>query len=220
MEVLRGDSLASGALFVSADGSITRLITRIKAGDHAASQRIWEVYFQRMVALARSRLRSMPRRAADEEDVALCAFDSFVRRAARGQFPRLDDRDDLWRLLFLLTARKAINQARLEGRVARGAGRVRSLTDLDGLELDLILGKEPNPELAAQAADECRRLMQLLDDPSLRDVARWKMDGDTNAEIARRLGVIEKTVERKLRRIRQIWAEETPRERRPLDRSE
>jgi len=113
-------------------------------------------------------------------------------------------------LLFVLTARKAINQARREGRLMRGAGRVRSLTDLDGLDLDVALGKEPTPELAAQAADECRRLLDSLGDESLRDVALWKMQGDSNAEIARRLGVIEKTVERKLRRIRQAWAGEDP----------
>jgi DNA-directed RNA polymerase specialized sigma24 family protein len=142
--------------------------------------------------------------------VALCAFDSFFRRAERGQFPRLDDRHDLWQLLFVLTARKAINQARREGRLMRGAGRVRSLTDLDGLDLDVALGNEPTPELAAQAADECRRLLDSLGDESLRDVALWKMQGDSNAEIARRLGVIEKTVERKLRRIRQAWAGEDP----------
>jgi DNA-directed RNA polymerase specialized sigma24 family protein len=193
---------------MSSEGSITRLIARIKEGDRVASQRIWDEYFQRLVALARARLRGTPRRAADEEDVALCAFDSFFRRAARGQFPRLDDRDDLWQLLFVLTARKAIDQARREGRVARGAGRVRTLADLDGLELDLALGREPTPELAAQTAEECRRLLGSLSDESLREVARRKMEGDTNAEIARRLGVIEKTVERKLRRIRQIWARE------------
>jgi DNA-directed RNA polymerase specialized sigma24 family protein len=195
---------------MSAEGSITRLIARIKEGDRDASQRIWDEYFQRLVALARSRLRGAARRVADEEDVALCAFDSFFRRAERGQFPRLDDRHDLWQLLFVLTARKAINQARREGRLSRGAGRVRSLTDLDGLDLDVALGREPTPELAAQAADECRRLLESLNDESLRDVALWKMQGESNTEIARRLGVIEKTVERKLRRIRQAWAEEDP----------
>jgi DNA-directed RNA polymerase specialized sigma24 family protein len=195
---------------VSTDGSITRLIARIKEGDRAASQRIWDEYFQRLVALARSRLRSTPCRAADEEDVALSAFDSFFRRAERGQFPCLDDRDDLWQLLFVLTARKAIDLARLEGRVSRGASRVRALTDLDGLDLDVALGREPTPELAAQAADEYRRLLDALGDDGLREVARRKMEGDSNAEIARRLGVIEKTVERKLRRIRKIWVREGP----------
>ena len=77
---------------------------------------LWQAYFRRLVALARDRLRGTSRRAADEEDVALAAFDSFYRRAERGQFPDLEDRDDLWRLLFVLTVRKAVDLARREAR--------------------------------------------------------------------------------------------------------
>jgi DNA-directed RNA polymerase specialized sigma24 family protein len=194
---------------MTTEGSITRLITRIKSGDGAAAQQIWDAYFQRLVSLARVRLRGAPRRAADEEDVALSAFDSFFRRAASGQFPRLDDRGDLWQLLFVLTVRKAIDLARRQGRITRGAGRVKSLVDLDGLELDDVLGLEPTPELAAQMTEEYQRLLSLLGDESLRFVARWKMEGWTNREIAARLGCVEKSVERKLRSIRQLWYQET-----------
>jgi DNA-directed RNA polymerase specialized sigma24 family protein len=194
-----------GVLVMSRGGSITRLIDRIKHGDQDAGQRIWDAYFLKLVTLARSRLRSAARRAADEEDVALSAFDSFFRRASRGQFPRLDDRDDLWQLLFVLTVRKAIGLARHEGRLSRGAGRVRTIADLEGVELDHVLGDEPTPELAAQAVDECRRLLAALGDEALRSVALWKMEGYSHAEIAQRLGCIDKTVERKVRRIRQIW---------------
>src|SRR5690349_9477098 len=98
------------------DGSITRCIRLIKDGDRAAAQPLWDAYFFRLVGLARARLRNTPRRAADEEDVALSAFDSFCRRAEAGQFPRLHDRDDLWQLLFVLTVRKAVDLARHEGR--------------------------------------------------------------------------------------------------------
>ena len=114
------------------EGSVTRWISLLKDGDRAAASPLWEAYFHRLVALARDRLRGTPRRAADEEDVALAAFDSFYRRAERGQFPKLQDRDDLWRLLFVLTVRKAIDLARREARqpgraalgpVALGAGR-------------------------------------------------------------------------------------------------
>jgi DNA-directed RNA polymerase specialized sigma24 family protein len=54
-------------------------------------------------------------------------------------------------------------------------------------------------------ADECRRLLELLGDESLRSVALWKMQGYTNAEIAGKLGCVEQTVERKLQRIRRRW---------------
>jgi hypothetical protein len=37
----------------------------------------------------------------------MSAFTSFCRRAGKGQFPDLKDRDGLWALLVVLTARKA-----------------------------------------------------------------------------------------------------------------
>jgi DNA-directed RNA polymerase specialized sigma24 family protein len=193
---------------MSHDGSVTRLIGKLKEGDRAAAQGLWEVYFRKLVGLARTRLRNSPVGPADEEDVALSAFESFYRRAEGGQFPRLEDRDDRWQLLFVLTVRKAINLMKYQGRKSRGAGRVRSLSDLEGLDAEVFLGAEPTPEFAAEMTDECRRLLDRLGDESLRAVALWKMEGYTNAEIAAKLGCVEQTVIRKVRKIREIWSGE------------
>src|SRR4051794_27387401 len=103
---------------MESDGSVTYLIGRLKDGDRAAAQRLWESYFGRLVGLARGRLRKASRRVSDEEDVALSAFESFYRRAEQGRFPRLNDRDDLWQLLFVLTVRKAINLVHFQGRMS------------------------------------------------------------------------------------------------------
>src|SRR5262245_65121803 len=105
-------------------GSVTLYLAHLRSGDSAAARQLWEGYFQRLVDLARQRLRGVPRRAADEEDVALSAFDSFCRRAGEGRFPRLDDRDDLWQALVMLTVRKAADQANRERRQKRGGGGV------------------------------------------------------------------------------------------------
>jgi DNA-directed RNA polymerase specialized sigma24 family protein len=193
---------------MSSDVSVTRLIGMLKQGDRVASQQLWEAYFGRLVGLARARLKNTVRRVADEEDVALSAFDSFFRRAERGQFPQLEDRDDLWQLLFVLTVRKAINLVHYQGRKSRGGGRVQSLQDLEALGADQILGTEPAPELAAQMTEECQRLLAKLGDETLRAVALWKMEGYTNVEIAAKLGCVEQTVERKLRAVRQAWSNE------------
>jgi DNA-directed RNA polymerase specialized sigma24 family protein len=193
---------------MSSDVSVTRLIGMLKQGDRVASQQLWEAYFGRLVGLARARLKNTVRRVADEEDVALSAFDSFFRRAERGQFPQLQDRDDLWQLLFVLTVRKAINLVHYQGRKSRGGGRVQSLQDLEALGADQILGTEPSPELAAQMTEECQRLLAKLGDETLRAVALWKMEGYTNVEIAAKLGCVEQTVERKLRAVRQAWSNE------------
>ena len=189
-------------------GSITRCLARLREGDRDAAERLWGAYVRRLVCLARARLRAAPRRAADEEDVALSAFDSFCRRAERGQFARLDDRDDLWQLLFVLTVRKASNLVKRGRRPKHGGGAVLALSELEGPGVDGLAGAEPTPELAARVADECRRLLDLLGDDALRLVAQRKLEGYTNAEIAAELGCVEQTVERKLQRIRRLWARE------------
>src|SRR5262245_56797441 len=99
---------------MSSDGDVTLWLRQLRAGDREAAQPLWERYFRRLTALVRDRLRGLPRAAADEEDVALSAFDSFFRRAEAGRFPRLDDRDDLWQLLLLIATRKACDLAQRE----------------------------------------------------------------------------------------------------------
>jgi len=105
------------------DDSVTVWIASLKVGDADAAEKLWQRYFETLVRLARDRLRGAPRTVADEEDAALNAFDSFVRGAARGRYPRLHDRDDLWRLLVVITERKASYQARRERRQKRGGGK-------------------------------------------------------------------------------------------------
>ena len=56
--------------------------------------------------------------------LALSAFHSLCERVGRGQFPQLADRDDLWRLLVTITARKVISALRHQTRQKRGGGKV------------------------------------------------------------------------------------------------
>jgi DNA-directed RNA polymerase specialized sigma24 family protein len=201
---------------MSSDGSVTHWIHQLKGGDDDAAQKLWESYSHRLVGLARMKLRAASRRVEDEEDAALSAFDSFCRSAERGRFPRLADRDDLWRLLVVITARKAVDVAERERRLKRGGGEVRgdsalgdpAACDGAGGGWEHIVGKEPTPEFAAQAAEEAGRLLDSLGDPALRSIAVWKMEGFTNDEIAARLGCATATVERRLRVIRKLWEEE------------
>src|SRR5438874_9578101 len=107
---------------MSSEGSVTRWVMALKDGDADAAQPLWERYHRRLVSLARQKLRTARRREADEEDVVQSAFHSFFRGVAGGRFPRLDDRDDLWRLLVVITARKALDQLAREHSRRRGGG--------------------------------------------------------------------------------------------------
>jgi DNA-directed RNA polymerase specialized sigma24 family protein len=192
--------------FMPSTGSVTVWITRLKAGDAIAAEQLWKSYYQRLVGLARERLRGQPRAAADEEDVALSAFHSFFQGVERNQFPQLDDRYDLWQLLVVLTARKASRMLRHENALKRGGGRPgqQALASDDEDDLCELIGREPTPDFAAQVADETRHLLDSLD-ANLRAVALAKMEGHTNAEIAARIEVSERTVERSLAVIRKLW---------------
>jgi DNA-directed RNA polymerase specialized sigma24 family protein len=202
---------------MSSEDSVSQWVGQLKAGDHAGAQPLWERYFQRLVGLARKKLRDLPRRAQDEEDVALSAFASFCKAAEEGRFPQLHDRDGLWRLLVEITAHKVYNTVRDQRRQKRGGGGVRGESALinpasasEAAEgFDQVIGAEPTPEFAAEAADECQRLLDRLGDPELRSIALWKMEGDTSEQIAAKLDSAVSTIERRLKLIRQIWERES-----------
>jgi DNA-directed RNA polymerase specialized sigma24 family protein len=200
-------------------GSVTRWIGVLKEGDHAAAQAVWERYFDRLVRLARKRLSGRPGGFEDEEDAALSAFDSFCAGLARGRFTQLADRDDLWKLLVVITARKASAQVDRRRALKRGGAWSRvdvghgssSRGDSEGdVSLAALVAQEPTPEFAAMVAEETGRLLDRLGDEQLRQIALDRMEGYTTDEIAARLGCARRTVARRLDLIRQLWTEEQP----------
>ncbi len=201
------------------DGSVTLLIEDLKTGDHLAAHHLWNRYFGRMVGLARRRIQASRALGAseDEEDAALSAFESLCQGAARGQFGRLDDRDDLWQLLVLITTRKVVDQVKRRCRQKRGGGRVLDESALAGdrdgdrgVGLDRLFGDGPDPAFVAMAAEECRRLLDVLGDDSLRQIVLSRMDGETSEAIAERIGCSLRTVANKLKLIRMKWEREVP----------
>jgi len=196
---------------------VTVWIKDLSGGDERAAHLIWEQYFDRMVRLARRKFDQIgiSRRAADEEDIALSAMNSFYKRAADGQFC-LGDRQELWKLLVTITVRKAYAELKRQKAKKRGEGQVRGESIFikagrDGGEIGgigQVLGDEPTPELAALAAEGCQDLLAILGDETLVQVARYKLDGYTNEEVAEKLDCVPRTVERKLKLIRDKWAKE------------
>ena len=191
------------------DDPITYWIDGLKNGDGVAAERLWQQYFQKMVALARHKLAAMPGGSSDEEDAALSAFDSLCRGATQGRFPKLTDRHSLWPLLALITARKMYDAANRERRQKRGGGLVKAESELAGrcglpFALDEILAREPTPQAAAAMNEQCGRLLEQLS-PQDRQIVLSKLEGYTNHEIAERLQVTPRTIERKLNLVRRTW---------------
>jgi RNA polymerase sigma factor (sigma-70 family) len=190
-------------------GSVTQLIAELQAGDDSVAQReIWERYFRRIMALARAQLGDSPRASEDEEDVALSALVSFFRGLSDQRFPQLKDRDNLWSLLVTITARKAINQRKRQMALKRGGPQAKLPIDAcDADQLQALIDTELQPDFLAAIQEECERLMEILGDDTLRLIARRKLEGWNNAEVAAELGISMRTIERKLELIRSIWAD-------------
>ena len=110
---------------MSAEAEITVWLNQITSQPDEAMGQLWEVYYSRLVRHARQKLGALPRRAVDEEDVALSALHSFCEGVRRNQFPDLKDREGLWKLLLTMTARKASSQVRSQLAQKRGGGQVR-----------------------------------------------------------------------------------------------
>lgn len=151
----------------------------------------------------------LPRRMIDEEDVALCAFNSLYNGAVKGRFPNVTDEESLWGLLVFITAQKAADCFQHHGRKKRGAGRVRGNSALVGQNstdpagsFDAFLAAKPGPATLNVWAEEYERLLDSLGDPVLRQIAQMSVQRYTVDEIAHKLGLARRTIHRKLKLIR------------------
>ena len=192
---------------------LTRWISQLGDGNEAAAQVLWQQYFARLVRFARRKLTDLPHRTFDEEDVALSAMFTFFRGMEEGRFAQVAGRDDLWKLLVTITARKIYGQQRHTMREKRGGGRVRGESAFQSVDHDQdmangigeVLGREPSPELAIMLVENTQQFLECLGEESLIQIARMKLEGWSNDEIAQQLGCVRRTVERKLGRIREKW---------------
>lgn len=173
----------------------------MQAGDAAAAQEFWNRFSERLVKLARKRLlRLGASLGRTDEDFALSAFHQFCHNMAHGQYPDVDNRDSVWRILAVMTMRKINDGIKYHTAQKRGG------VDVGEVAIDdEVPDERPTPDLAAELTDEFERLLELLGDPKLERVTLLKLDGHTNEEIADEMQISGRTVQRMLRLIRSIW---------------
>ena len=196
----------------SAAPSVSEWISGAKTGDDEAIRLLWERYAPHLRRLARRRLGGAPIAIADEEDVALSVFKSLCRGARAGRFGTVGNRQELWWLLLAITRKKAVSQLRREAAQKRGGllwFRSRRADDQHGrIPIEELISSEPTPDLLVMIDEQRQRLLSLLHNDSLRRIAMWRIEGFSIVEIADRLKIAKRTVERKLHIIRESWARE------------
>ena len=160
-------------------GSVSVWIHEAQAGSDSAAGSLWVRYHRKMMELARLRLNGTSRRVADEEDVVVAAFQSFLRRTRGGCYPQLRSRGELWKLLATITAHKALNLIRSEKSVKRGGGRrvgeplaEEAAHSIIEATLANLASVDPSPELLVMMADSFDHLLSDLRDDELRAIAR------------------------------------------------
>lgn len=202
-------TLAAGSI----SGAIEDLRSIAQADEEEAARQLWNRYFHQLAE--RGRAQTTHRSEDLQEDLAAEALSELLMGLRAGRFPMLVDRDGLWRMLVTVMARRSIDTLRKSRRVKRGSGLVAVETDLAGIDretdgaLNQAVSRDPTPEDLAALREELHRCFDRLDSEELRRTARLKLDGHTHPEIAKRLGVDLRTVERRVARIRELWFEST-----------
>jgi DNA-directed RNA polymerase specialized sigma24 family protein len=176
-----------------------------------AARRLWERFAPRLRALARSRLDPKIRVREDESDIVQSLFQSFF--ADQQDRPSaLRGREELWRLLVWMTLCKVANVAHHHRRARRDVRRERPwalpsdpLAHGSDLPADVPELRVLAPEDEVISRLELARMLRRLRKDQ-RQIIAWKLDGYTNAEIGRKIARTERTVEIKLRLIREVLA--------------
>jgi DNA-directed RNA polymerase specialized sigma24 family protein len=192
-------------------GPIDELFVRLRSGEEKAAQALWNEYSVTLVNLAKQRLGNISLGMTDEEDVALSVFGSICRGAAEGRFTDVTTRDELWWLLLRITRQKAASHIRREMAVKRRINRQpegKDTVDDVPVGIEDLISREPSPDFLITLEEESSRLMQSLRDDCLRTIVVLRIEGYLVSEIAERLSVSGRTVERKLQLIRDKWARE------------
>lgn len=200
------------------ESSLLSWYQSLREGGSQATEKLWRLYFARMVQVAKRKLAGANRAVHDEEDIALSAFKSFCLGFQEGRFQAQAEAENLWPLLVSLTINKSIDHVRRSNRLKRGGGRgaeekAQPLTDMQQVWDDLI-SNSPDPELQAATNEAFENLLEALDqtgDSSLKTIVLLTVEGHRPSEIAQQLGgCTVRTIQRKLKTIRAIWESENP----------
>ena len=195
--------------------SVSAWLERLKQGDEGAATLLWERYFRPLLALAHKRLVPLRRRgAADEEDVALSAFDDFCREVRAERYADLHGRESLWRVLAVFVANKAKTLVDYEMAARRDVRRAQGESELGPVPgepgprgFDRLESREPDPAWVAEMKEKFERFFAGLSDEEA-EIACLRMEGYGTEEIAARVRLAPATVRRRLAVIREVLAGE------------
>jgi DNA-directed RNA polymerase specialized sigma24 family protein len=192
--------------------SVTEWLQQTQEGQESAVGRLWERYFEQLVAVARRRLGHAKPVVVDEEDLAAAVLTSFIAGVQNGRIRTLQNREHMWRLLEIITQRRAADTFRSLNAAKRGGyGEVerRAVSNAElPVRVDDVADRAPAPGFEMELREELQRLRDLLPSEDFREIAELKLKGFSNREIAEQTGRSLRSVERKMSVIRRAWLQE------------
>jgi len=191
----------------SEGGSVTRWIRDLKSGNKEALSKLWERYFPKAKQKARHHFGDDSRTVRDEEDIALSVMGALFKDAS---LTDVTDREDLIRLLLVVTKHKVLSEKRTQKTLTRGGGKVAVVSDLSDLLKNFVSnqkGDTATPDSLAVMSEQYQILLDALPDDFYRDIVKLKLKGKTIQEVADDLNVVPRTIHRKLKYIQTVWLE-------------
>jgi RNA polymerase sigma-70 factor, ECF subfamily len=171
-----------------------------RAGDPEAARLLFDRYVDRLVALARRRLSQALAARVDPEDIVSSVFRTFFGRLKEGRF-QLDEQDDLCKLLVRITVHKTLRQVAFHKAAKRDPSQEAGQQDAGQERLLALLDREPGPEETVAFLDQLEHFLAKLR-PQERQILELRVQGYDNDEIAKQLGISDRSVRRVFERIR------------------
>ena len=117
----------------------------------------------------------------------------------------------MWKLLVAITGMKSVDQIRRQTAKKRGGGDMRGNSVIANTADEANAGFEQfadaalSPAFLAELDEQQTVLLNALHDDVQRQIARQRLEGMSNEEIANSTGISVRSVERKIKLIREIW---------------
>lgn len=186
------------------DAKFTTIFQRIKGGDDDAFTELYQTLKERLKEVAQRKIKIIgaPTQATDEDDIVDSVFMRFRKRAMGDYFSDYSDRKALWFLLVKITHDRVIGLARYEGSAKRDKSRTASL------EGNTIESFQQSADALVQLQDTLRFLLENLENDKfrLREIAGYVLQEYPKPEIAERIGISTRTVERRIELLKKRWS--------------
>jgi|GEM_PF-1200247 len=199
-------------------GSVSRLIDDAKKGRSSAQMDLDRRVRPWLKRVAKQYLRSDLLRVENDDDIANEVMLAFLKGASDNQYDQVKDRNDLRNLLATIVRRRSINHYNKFGKPVNDRPRVGGeskfhRTDAEHVDdarsaIEQVAQNASTPDAEVASKEDAARLLSMLKDDELRQIALMRLHGLKVREIAEELGCFESKVNRKLRCIREKWQSE------------